>query len=139
MAKLNGNIPPELMKAESELKETISRTEAFINKHRKVFEQFQDLVNERNAGIEECSKMCKQNKCSTELFQASMAKNVKYDAKQFLEKFGPETLAECCNVVAKKVNARIETGQLKADEVDEAIYEDKPTMRVRGPSKWVID
>lgn len=139
MAKLNGSIPPELFEAENKLKDNISRTEAFLNRHRKVFEQFQDLVNERNAGIDECSKLCKASQCSTDLFKANSAKNTKYDAERFLEKFGPEVLAGCCNVVGKKVKAHVETGQMSQDDVNDTIFEDEPTIRIKGPSKWVID
>lgn len=138
MAKLNGSIPPELLEAENKLKDNLTRTDEFLKRHRKVFEQFEDLVNERNAGIDECKKMAKQAKCSTDLFKANTASNTHYDSERFLELFGSEMLVACSKVMGNKVKAHIQTGQLDKDDVDGTIVEDEPTIRVTGPDKWVI-
>ena len=138
MAKLNGSIPPELLEAENKLKSNLARTDEFLKKHRKVFEQFEDLVNERNSGIDECKKMVKQAKCSTDLFKANSAKNTQYDPEQFMERFGSEMLVSCCKVMGNKVKAHVQTGQLDQDDVEDTVVEDEPTIRITGPDKWVV-
>jgi CII-binding regulator of phage lambda lysogenization HflD len=127
---LDNNIPRELLEVEKRLQENVDVTDSFIKRHRKVFEEFQHLADERNACIEEGKKLAKTHGCSTDLFKANESTRVVYDPDSFRDVFGPKKLAQACQVSATKVRAMVESGVLDKDKLDEVESENKVTNRV---------
>ena len=132
---LDNNIPRELLEVEKRLQENIDVTDSLIKRHRKVFEEFQHLADERNACIEEGKKLSKTHECSTDLFKTNKATRVVYDPDSFREVFGTKKLAKVCDVSTKKVKAMVESGILAQEQLDKVESEKKESIRVTPKHK----
>ena len=137
MAKLNGNIPPELIEVQKRLEENVQLMDGMIKKNGKVFEQFQHLVRERNACIVEGKKLAAQHRCTTDVFSSNEAEKVEYDPDSFREVFGPKKLAQACQLNSKKLKAMVETGIIEQTRLDEVDNEVKNTIRVTPKYKEI--
>lgn len=127
---LDNNIPRELLEVEKRLQENVEVTQSLIKRHRKVFDEFQHLADERNACIEEGKKLAKQHGCSTDLFKSNEATRVVYDPESFRDVFGPKKLAQACEVSSKKVKAMVESGMLDAEKLTAVASKEMTTVRV---------
>ena len=140
MNQNNKKIPRELYDVEDRLRSNVKATDAFLEEHSAVFEQFQELVSTRNDLIDEGKSLCKKHKCGTELFKTHSSTKVVYDPESFRDAFGPKKLVQACDVSAKKVKAMVEAGML--DEVklkSEVEKELKVSMAVTPRhKKWEI-
>ena len=137
--KVNADIPKELYDAEQKLRQTLDATDAFVQEHSDVFEQFEELVNTRNERIESCKKLCKRHRSSTDLFKTNIAKRMVYDPESFRKVLGPSKLIKACEIPSKKVKAMVEAGVITEAELEKVDTEVKETVRVTGvPKKWEI-
>jgi hypothetical protein len=140
MNQNNNKIPRDLYDAEDRLRSNVKATDAFLEEHSAVFEQFQELVSTRNDLIDEGKALCKKHKCGTELFKTHSSTKIVYDPESFRTAFGPKKLIQACDVSAKKVKSMVEAGLLDEKKLKSEVEKKLKVSMAVTPrhKKWEI-